>query len=97
MEPNVFNPSGLMMNIFNTLKPGITGLVPHERALSPLSLLSLFKRSGLNDVRIEAASFVWNRLPLPVSKFIYAHEHRIRSRMPFGLFGWFEVIRGRRP
>ncbi|UCH42242.1 MAG: class I SAM-dependent methyltransferase, partial [Dehalococcoidales bacterium] len=30
LEPNLFNVSGMLMNIFNTIKPGITGLVPHE-------------------------------------------------------------------
>ena len=29
LEPNVFNLSGFLMNIFNTIKPGIAGLVPH--------------------------------------------------------------------
>jgi len=94
MEPNVFNHSGLLMNIFNTLKPGITGLVPHERALSPLKLRSVFTGAGLSGVKVEAASFVWNRFPLAVSQFIYRHENGIRTRMPFSLFGWFEIVYG---
>lgn len=96
MEPNVFNHSGLLMNIFNTLKPGITGLVPHERALSPIRLRTVFSESGLSGVNIMAASFVWNRFPLAVSKFIFKREDRLRTRLPFSLFGWFEIIYGRK-
>ena len=97
MEPNVFNHSGLLMNIFNTLRPGITGLVPHERALSPLKLRDTFAAAGLTSVEYAAASFVWNRFPLPVSRFISRHENSIRIRAPFKLFGWFEIIYGRKP
>lgn len=96
MEPNVFNHSGLLMNIFNTLKPGITGLVPHERALSPLKLRDIFSEAGLTCTEYTAASFVWNRFPLPVSKFISSHENSIRTRTPFKLFGWFEIIYGQK-
>jgi ubiquinone/menaquinone biosynthesis C-methylase UbiE len=96
MEPNVFNHSGLLMNIFNTLKPGITGLVPHERALSPLKLRGTFSAAGLKSVEYAAASFVWNRFPLPISKFIARHENGIRTRAPFKLFGWFEIIYGQK-
>ena len=96
MEPNVFNHSGLLMNIFNTLKPGITGLVPHERALSPLKLRDSFSAAGLRSAEFAAASFVWNRFPLPVSKFIARHENSIRTMAPFKLFGWFEIIYGQK-
>lgn len=96
LEPNLFNPSGLLMNIFNTIKPGITGLVPHERALSPLSLTKVFKRAGLSGTRCIAASYVCNRFPLPISKFISRHEEGIRFKKPFSLLGWFEIVYGRK-
>lgn len=96
LEPNLFNPSGLLMNIFNTIKPGITGLVPHERALSPLQLTKVLKGVGLTEVECIAASYVWNRFPLPISKFIQKHEERIRFKKPFSLFGWFEIVYDRR-
>lgn len=96
LEPNLFNHSGLLMNIFNKIKPGITGLVPHERALSPLTLAGAFEKSGLREVRYMAASYVWNRYPLCVSKYISKHEERIRSRKPFNLFGWWEIVYGRK-
>ncbi len=96
LEPNVFNHSGLLMNIFNTIKPGITGLVPHERALSPLKLRDVFSRAGLADARIVASSYVWNRYPLAISKFIFEHDANIRFMKPYNLFGWFEIIYGRK-
>jgi len=96
LEPNIFNLSGILMNIFNTIKPGITGLVPHERALSPLYLTKLFKRAGLKDVKSISASYVWNRFPLPVSKFISRHEDALRFKKPFSLFGWFVIFYGRK-
>jgi len=96
LEPNLFNHSGLLMNIFNTIKPGITGLVPHERALSPLYLTKVFKKAGLIGVKYIAASYVWNRFPLPISQFISKHEDGIRFKKPFSLFGWFEIIYGQR-
>lgn len=96
LEPNLFNPSGILMNIFNTIKPGITGLVPHERALSPLYLTKVFKRAGLKDVRCISASYVWNRFPLAISKFISRHEDTIRFKKPFNLFGWFVIFYGQK-
>lgn len=96
LEPNVFHPSGILMNIFNKVKPGITGLVPHERALSPLYLTRVFKRAGLKAVRYTSASYVWNRFPLSISQFISKHEDRMRSRKPYSLFGWFEIIYGQK-
>ncbi|MBM3155538.1 MAG: class I SAM-dependent methyltransferase [Chloroflexi bacterium] len=96
LEPNVFNHSGFLMNVFNTFKPGITGLVPHERALSPVKLRRIFHEAGLTEAESIAASFVWNRFPLAISKFISEHESRIRTIKPFSLFGWFEIIYGQK-
>lgn len=96
LEPNVFNPSGILMNVFNTIKPGITGLVPHERALSPLYLSKIFATTGLENVKCVSASYVWNRFPLSVSKFISKHEERIRFKKPFNLFGWFVIVYGQK-
>ena len=96
LEPNLFNHSGLLMNIFNKIKPGITGLVPHERALSPLYLAKVFKKSGLEQVKCISASYVWNRFPLCISKFISKHDERIRFRKPFNLFGWWEIVHGQK-
>lgn len=96
LEPNSFNISGILTNVFNTIKPGITGLVPHERALSPLLLINTFKVAGWEDVRCVSASYVWNRFPLSISKFISTHEDAIRFRKPFNLFGWFVIIYGKK-
>ena len=96
LEPNLFNHSGILMNIFNTIKPGITGLVPHERALSPLYLTKIFNGAGLEKVKCVSASYVWNRFPLSVSKFISKHEGRIRFKKPFNLFGWFVIVCGQK-
>jgi len=96
LEPNLFNPSGFLMNIFNKIKPGVTGLVPHERALSPLYLTKIFSVAGLENVECVSASYVWNRLPLFVSKFISKHEDEIRFRKPFNLFGWFVIAYGQK-
>ena len=96
LEPNVFSPSGLLVNVFNTIRPGITGLVPHERALSPLHLERVFRKAGLVHVRCVAASYVWNRFPLAISRFISEHENSVRERKPFNLFGWFEIVYGQK-
>ena len=96
LEPNIFNHSGLLMNIFNSIKPGITGLVPHERALSPLYLVKVFRKAGLEEVECVSASYVWNRFPLFISRLISKHEGRIRLKKPFNLFGWFEIVYGRK-
>lgn len=96
LEPNLFNLSGVLMNIFNAIKPGITGLVPHERALSPLYLTRVFKSVGLAKVECRAASYVWNRFPLPISRFISEHEDGIRFKKPFRLLGWFEIVYGQK-
>ncbi|MFC1902152.1 class I SAM-dependent methyltransferase [Chloroflexota bacterium] len=96
LEPNLFNISGILMNIFNTVKPGITGLVPHERALSPLYLIKIFREAGLKDVKCVSASFTWNRFPLCFSMFISRHEDSVRHRKPFNLLGWFSIIWGRK-
>lgn len=96
LEPNAFYPSGIIMNIFNTIKPGITGLVPHERALSPLYLNKIFAKTGLSNVKCISASYVWNRFPLFVSKFISKNEETIRFKKPFNLFGWFIITHGQK-
>jgi ubiquinone/menaquinone biosynthesis C-methylase UbiE len=64
LEPNVFHPSGILMNVFNTIKPVITGLVPHERALSPFYLNKIFSTTGLKNVKCVSSSYVWNRFPI---------------------------------
>jgi SAM-dependent methyltransferase len=97
LEPNAYNLSGILMNIMNSLKPGITGLVPHERALSPVKLKRIFSQAGLKEVSCTAASFTWNRLPLFISKFISRHEKRCRYIKPFSYMGWFSIISGRKP
>jgi SAM-dependent methyltransferase len=96
LEPNAYNLSGILMNIMNALMPGITGLVPHERALSPLKLMHIFNRAGLGKVKCTAASFTWNRLPLFLSRFIARHEKRCRYARPFSYLGWFSIIYGAR-
>ena len=96
LEPNLFNHSGVLMNVFNTIKSGITGLVPHERALSPLYLTKNFKDAGLEEVKCISASYVWNRFPLSVSKFIAKHEERTRFMKPFNLFGWGVIVYGQK-
>jgi len=96
LEPNLFNHSGVLMNIFNTIKPGITGLVPHERSLSPLYLIKIFNEAGLEEVKCISASYVWNRFPLSISKFISKHEERIRFKKPFNLFGWWILVYGQK-
>lgn len=96
LEPNLFNHSGLLMNIFNSIRPGITGLVPHERALSPLYLVKVFRKAGLEEVECVSASYVWNRFPLFISRFISKHEMGMRLKKPFNLFGWFEIVYGRK-
>ena len=97
LEPNVFSLSGMTMNVANSLKPGLTGLVPHERALSPFSLMKYYRRSGLLDVRCCAASYTWNRFPLWVSKLISRYEGRVRHMKPFCYLGWFMIVAGRKP
>jgi len=96
LEPNLLHPSGILMNAFNTIKPGITGLVPHERALSPIYLSKIFATTGLENVKCVSASYVWNRFPLSVSKFISKHEEIIRFKRPFSLFGWFVIVHGQK-
>lgn len=70
--------------------------MPHERALSHLYLASVFKRAGLKDVKCISASYVWNRFPLPISKFISRYEDGIRFKKPFNLFGWFVIVYGQK-
>lgn len=95
IEPNLFHPSGFLMTILQKIKPGITGLVPHEVALSPLSLKAKFKKVGFKEIKIEAASYVYNRFPLWLSRFIAKSEDKIRERWPFKFFGWFSIIYGK--
>jgi ubiquinone/menaquinone biosynthesis C-methylase UbiE len=96
LEPNLFNQAGILMNIFNTIKPGITGLVPHERALSPLYLTRVSKMARLENVKCMSTSYVWSRFPLSVSRFISEHEDRIRFKKPFNIFGWFVIVCGQK-
>jgi SAM-dependent methyltransferase len=96
LDPNLFNHSGMLMNVCNTIWPGITGLVPHERALSPLRIERIFRRAELQDVNCVAASFVWNRWPLEVSTFIDSHEATFRKRWPTKYLGWWWIITGKK-
>ncbi len=97
LEPNVLHLSGLLMNIANSIRPGITGLVPHERALLPSHLKKVFRSTGLEVVECSAASYTWNRLPLWVSKSMSRIERPFRSLGPFRYLGWFTIITGRKP
>lgn len=92
LEPKLFHISGILRNYFNTIKPGITGLVPYERTQSPLHLTKVFKEIGLEDVNCISASYIWIRFPLPVSRFISKYLDNIRFKKLFNLFGWFIII-----
>jgi len=94
LEPHILHLSGLLMNIANSISPGITGLVPHERALLPFHLKRVFSKAGLEPVHCAAASYTWNRLPLWVSRFISRVEKPFRSLGPFRYLGWFTVVTG---
>ena len=96
LEPNAFSISGILMNIGNAVKPGVTGLVPHERALSPLSLKKIFHKTGLTRVKCIAASYTWNRYPLWISRVISWFEKPFKSKIPFCYFGWFSIISGQK-
>lgn len=96
LEPNLFHLSGILMNVLNTIKPGITGLVPHERAQSPLHLTRVFTVAGLENVKCTSASYTWNRFPLSVSKFISKHEDNIRFKKPLNMLGWFVIVYGQK-
>jgi len=96
LEPNAYNFSGILMNIMNAIKPGITGLVPHERALSPRKLMKILRRAGLKQVSCVAASFTWNRLPLFLSRFIARHENSAKHTWPLRYLGWFSILSGRK-
>lgn len=96
LEPNVLHLSGLLMNIANSIRPGITGLVPHERALLPFHLKRVFSKAGLEQVHCAAASYTWNRLPLWVSRLIANAEHPFRDLGPFRYMGWFTIVAGRK-
>jgi hypothetical protein len=52
--------------------------------------------AGLDEVKCISASYVWNRFPLSVSKFIAKHEDKIRFKKPFNLFGWWVIVYGRK-
>lgn len=95
-EPNLFFPNGFPMLILQKIKPGILGLVPGERPLSPFYLLRQFRKSGFGNVGIEASSYVYNRFPLFLSKAIAQVEEKIRRRPLFNLLGWWTLVSGQK-
>ena len=96
LDPNLFHPAGVLMNVLNTVNPGILDFVPHERALSPYYLRNNFKKAGLINVRVEASSYVYNRFPLSLSKWIAKQEDKLKTRLAFRLFGWWNTIYGQK-
>jgi len=95
-EPNLFFPNGFPMLILQKIKPGILGLVPGERPLSPFYMTREYKMAGLKNVSVEASSYVYNRFPFFFSKAIARHEDKIRHRPFFRLFGWWTLICGQK-
>jgi ubiquinone/menaquinone biosynthesis C-methylase UbiE len=96
LDPNLFHPAGVLMNILNTVRPGIFGFVPYERALSPYYLWNVFKNAGLIHVCIEASSYAYNRFPLYFSKRIAKREDKLRAKPVFRLFGWWSTVYGQK-
>ncbi|MGA8849143.1 MAG: hypothetical protein WB564_04870 [Dehalococcoidia bacterium] len=41
-----------------------------------------------------STSYVGNRFPLSISQFISKHEDKIRTKKPYDLFGWSEIVCG---
>ncbi|MBN1687619.1 MAG: class I SAM-dependent methyltransferase [Candidatus Omnitrophica bacterium] len=95
-EPNLFFPNGFPMLILQKIKPGIMGLVPGERPLSPFYMMRKLKKCGFQDVDVEAASYVYNRFPLSWSKAIAQREENIRRKPFFKLFGWWNLVYGQK-
>jgi ubiquinone/menaquinone biosynthesis C-methylase UbiE len=93
-EPNFFYFNGLAMNILNKIRPGIIGLDKNERTLSPLFILYRIKRTNLENIKVEAATYAYSRFPISISRFIEKHEKEIAKKRFFDLFGWWAIISG---
>lgn len=95
-EPNLFFLNGPAMVLAQKLRPGMFRFVPHEMPLSPLVLRNLFCLAQLQNVKIEAASFVYNRFPSWLSKFVANREDGLRTNWLLKHFGWWTVVYGQR-
>ncbi|MHA2263527.1 MAG: methyltransferase domain-containing protein [Candidatus Thorarchaeota archaeon] len=93
LEPNLLNPSGVLMNLVGTLAESVYtnrfGFVPHERSMSPMKLVSVFRNAGFSRIGILGSTYTWDMLPLMLQKGIARTVDRLTRTPPFSyLSGW---------
>ncbi len=99
IEPNLFYPNTPIWLLLRKLSPRLIkkiGLIPHEKPLSPFFLKGLFEWLELNSIRIEAATYVYNRFPIGFSRFIAKREGKFRASRLLKYCGWWTVIYGQK-
>ena len=100
LEPNLFYPSGILMNLVGTLSEAVFtnrfGFVPHERSLSPMKLVSFLRKAGFSNTGVLGSTYTWNKLPLAIQHGIANSIDRLVRTPPFSFLSWWTIVYARK-
>ena len=99
VEPNIFYPVATIMflldSVVQKIRPGWRGHVPHERPISPFFLKRELQRTGFSETEYKSCTYLHNKFPYSLSKFIVSKERNITNKRLFKLFGWWFITTAR--
>jgi SAM-dependent methyltransferase len=96
-EPNILHPMCFAASIGKKLAGNITGAVEDESPFFPPRLTRAMRRCGFADVRLSAASYSHNRMPIFLARIIHAVTRPLLNAPVLKNFGWCCTFYGRKP
>lgn len=93
VDPNLLFPVSIVMTALDVVgqrvRPGWRHHVPHERPLVPLHLSWNFRRAGFVDVKLLGTSYVHNKFPWFLAKFLDMTTTGLVKKRLFRHFGYW--------
>lgn len=100
LDPNLLYPIAAAMAaidlVAQRVRPGWRHHVPHERPLVPASLRRSIRAAGFAGVELIGTSYVHNRLPWPLARFLGTRALGLARRPFFRHFGYWIGCMGRK-
>ena len=97
LEPSILYPLSWVTRSLRRLAGNITGQVEDEAPLIPAHLARAMSRCGLQNVRVDAASFAHNRLPIAAARIINLLTRPFSTLPLVRHCGWLCLFSGQKP
>ncbi len=95
-EPSILHPFAAVAWCAKNVFGNFTGCVKDESPFFPGRLTTAMRRCGFQDVRLSAASYSHQRMPIPFARIIHATTVPLLRAPLLRYFGWGCVFFGRK-